>query len=129
VVNGAVSGFGFTNVKVSGANSAFTCLNPNTTNVTCTLTNNGVNNAPLAADIQFVTSTGTTVVYATDQATQVTWGAGKNVTLNQSIGVPAAATGTTGSALSGSKTGSNSVVIAVRLTDAGVTYNATLTLN
>lgn len=129
VVNGAVAGFAFTNVKVGATTASFHCDRADPANVTCTVDTAGGVNAALTADVQFVTSDGTPVAYATDLPTTITWGAGKNVTLNQSTTIAAGATGTTGSALSGTKNGSNQVVIAVKLTDAGATYNASITLN
>jgi Bacterial Ig-like domain (group 3) len=128
VVNAAVTGLAFANVKVDSASPTPTCSGVGTANVACTISGTG-NNAVLNADIRFVNSAGAATVYAIDAATSVPWTAtGKGVG-SGSVSVAANASATTGATATATRNGINAATLTVTFSDAGTTFTATLTVS
>lgn len=137
VVNGSVTGLGFTNVRllndknqVVNANPTVTCTGTiGTAGYTCTVSGTSRNDL-LLADVVFLTASGNPAVYAGDAATTLPWSSsnGKDCPCSGSVTVAANATTSTGT-LRVQRSGNNSADATVTLNDGANTYSAKLVIS
>ena len=126
VVNGQAAGLVFSGVTLNGNAATPSCSGTVGTSFTCTVA--GGNNAVIAANVGFGSSTQTAVSYSGSSET-VNWSStGKTVTTG-TVTVAANATTSTAS-VSATKAGSNAASVTVTFTEAGgSTWTAVLTVS
>ena len=125
IVSNAVTGLGFTNVKVNNNAVTPTCTGLGSANVVCTVS--GGNSASLDADVRFVNGSNALTAYSVDSVTGSTAVETKNGTTNGTVTFAPAGTGSP--TISGAKSGNDHVYFTVTFSDGLNTFSAILKMD